>query len=416
MDLSDRPASASPLRGRPMELYDPRLLRLLTFLTRRQGWLSPTEISRDFRLDGEIVSKRTLHRWFLFLRARAALVYYPYPRANVLGLQDVLVRLHGLHEAAILGVMPFGSSFNAEVALGSGHPFVSQGYWVPGPAMTAFTEYWQTARDLGLVEEVDVFWSRNTHFLYSPFEQMIREGGVAELQGEVDNRHFETLVRRNLKEAHRVSVGDRVAESPLLVPLALERIWAHYSSKQVWKGIQEKGEEVLLAYGKSKLAHAVQRPGAALQLLQTQWSALLEHYDEVFLQPRVLFDWTQLRNAMWASFVLRPGSLDRMVEVAGQASRRSILVQLKPGLDLDERCHLLCFAPNDQLLALHEIVRKFHRGVEPPIVALQDRKATLNLFQAPFCKLDWRMFDPVSLEWRFDGGQYIEALKTMKPP
>ncbi|HKZ49035.1 MAG TPA: hypothetical protein VJ397_09680, partial [Thermoplasmata archaeon] len=247
-----------------------------------------------------------------------------------------------------------------------------------------------------------------------PFEQLIRVGGLAELQGEVDNHYFEALVRRNLNLPHQVVVGDRVAESPLMVPLALERIWAHYSSRQVWQGIQEKGEEALLVYGKGKLARAVQRPGAALRLLQTQWARLLENYDEVFLQPRVLFDWTQLRNSMWASFVLRPGSLDRMVEVAGQASRRSILVQLKPGLDLDERCHLLCFAPNDQLLELHEVVREFHRGVEPPVVALQDRKATLELFQPPFCRLDWRLFDPVNLEWRFDGARYLEALPGMK--
>ena len=207
MDLSDRPASASPLRGRPMELYDPRLLRLLTFLTRRQGWLSPTEISRDFRLDGEIVSKRTLHRWFLFLRARAALVYYPYPRANVLGLQDVLVRLHGLHEAAILGVMPFGSSFNAEVALGSGHPFVSQGYWVPGDALGAFREYWRAAHELGHVQRVDVFPAQNTHYIYSPFHETIRQDGTAEVAGELDNDYFEMLLTAHMREPFEVRLS-----------------------------------------------------------------------------------------------------------------------------------------------------------------------------------------------------------------
>jgi len=397
-----------------MELYDTRLMRLLTYLTRQQAWLSPTEISRGFRLDGEAVTKRTIHRWILFLREKASLKYYPYPKASVLGLQDVLVRIHGLRNPAILGVMPFGASFNAEVALGSVDPFISQGYWVPGPAMKRFREYWQAARDLGLAENVELFWCRNTHFLYSPFEHTINAQGVAELSGEVDNRHFVQLVSRNIRQPFDVHVGDLVAEAPLLVPLALERIWAHYSSQQVWEAIQETGAEALLAYGKAKLARVVQRPGAALRLLQQQWAALLEHYDEVFLQPRVLFDWTSVKNSIWASFVLRPGSVERIIEAAGKVSEHSILVQLKPGLELDERCHLLCFAPADQLLPLLAVVRESHQGKEPPVAALQDFKTTLDLFQAPFCKLDWRLFDPVNLEWRFGGEAYIDRLQELR--
>ena len=32
-----------------MQLFDPRLMKLLTFLTRRQAWLAPNEVSRDFK-------------------------------------------------------------------------------------------------------------------------------------------------------------------------------------------------------------------------------------------------------------------------------------------------------------------------------------------------------------------------------
>ena len=106
--------------------------------------------------------------------------------------------------------------------------------------------------------------------------------------------------------------------------------------------------------------------------------------------------------------------MERIIETAGRVSQHSILVQLKPGLELDERCHLLCFAPGDQLLPLLAIVREFHQGKEPPVVALQDRKTTLDLFQAPFCKLDWRLFDPVNLVWRFNGEGYVERLKGLR--
>jgi len=45
---------------------------------------------------------------------------------------------------------------------------------------------------------------------------------------------------------------------------------------------------------------------------------------------------------------------------------------------------------------------------------LQDRKATLDLFQAPFRKLDWRLFDPVNLGWQFDAERYLNSLQGLK--
>src|SRR5205823_13761110 len=97
-------------------------MKLLSFLTRKQAWLSPLEISNEFRLDGAKVSARTIHRWFSLLREKGGLVYYPYPRANVLGLADVLVTIHGLNDPRILGIVPFTASFNVECSLDRGEP------------------------------------------------------------------------------------------------------------------------------------------------------------------------------------------------------------------------------------------------------------------------------------------------------
>jgi hypothetical protein len=66
------------------------------------------------------------------------------------------------------------------------------------------------------------------------------------------------------------------------------------------------------------------------------------------------------------------------------------------------------------MLELLRIVSIFHRGREPPTVSLQDRKATLALFQPSYCRLDWRLFDPVDLSWHFEDEQYMEQLKTLK--
>ncbi len=151
-----------------MRLFDPRLMHLLSFLTRRQAWLSPRDTSRGFRLDGAKITARTVHRWFRFLPEKA-FVYYPHPRAN------------------LLGILPFASSFNVEVGLAAGEPFVSQGYWVPAPALDSFGDYWRAARDLALADDVDIFPCRNTHFIFSPFHELMNEEGIAEVRSPVDN-------------------------------------------------------------------------------------------------------------------------------------------------------------------------------------------------------------------------------------
>ena len=399
-----------------MRVVDPRILELLTFLTRRQAWLSPQEVSREFRLGGEAISARTVQRWFNFLRGHGGFVYYPYPRANRLGLQDVLVRVRGLRNPDVLGILPFASSFAVEVGLGDYEPFVSQGYWVPGHAMAAFRDYWRAAHDLGHVQRVDIFPSRNTHYIYSPFHQTIREDGTADIAETIDNRHFEMLLTAHLKEAFEVKLGDRIAASPLIIPTVVERIWAHCSSRQVWSEIRAKGEKRILAYGRRDLAKAAKKPGAAIQFLQAQWRDLLQHFDEVFLQPRVAFDWTSIKKAMFVSVVLRAGSVDEMVKAAVEISEHAIDTAFRPGLEPDGRCHVSAFIPSDQLMAVLGLVRAYHRGLEPPFVAAQDKKATLELFQPSYCKLDWRLFDPSTLKWGFDAEGYVERLKSLAKP
>src|SRR3990172_3826006 len=295
-----------------MQLFDPRLMELLSFLTKRQAWLSPYDISREFRVDGSKITARTVHRWFHFLRERGSFVYYPYPKANLLGLQDVLVRIHGLKNPSVLSILPFGASLNVEVTLGTGEPFVTQGYWVPGPALESFRDYWRAAGDLGLTDEVEILRCQNTHFIYSPFERTIAEDGTAGIRGPIDNKHFEALLRRNLRRPFEIRIGEQIGKSPLVLPLVVEHIWTYYSSRQVWQAIREAGEDRIREYVGGHLARSFERPGTALRLLQQQWSGLMRDYDAVFLQPRVLFDWTKVQNSLWVSVVLRVGSADKM--------------------------------------------------------------------------------------------------------
>ena len=50
---------------------------------------------------------------------------------------------------------------------------------------------------------------------------------------------------------------------------------------------------------------------------------------------------------------------------------------------------------------------------ELPVVSVQDEKATFDLFQKAFCRVDWRLFDPATVSWRFDGERYVGALNAL---
>ena len=129
----------------------------------------------------------------------------------------------------------------------------------------------------------------------------------------------------------------------------------------------------------------------------------------------MFFDWTRLRNVMFLSFVIKPGSVEGMIEAAVRASKRAIYTSFKPGAGYEPRCMITCLAPNDQIVPLLAVVREHHRGREPPVVSVQDCEATVAMFSPTFCKVDWRLFDPGTLSWEFYGEKYLEALKDLKP-
>ncbi len=390
-------------------------MKLLSFLTRRQAWLSPSEISKDFTLDGGKISPRTVQRWFRILRETGGLVYYPYPRANVLGLSDVLVTVHGLRNPAVLGILPFGASFSVEVGLDKGESFVRQGYWVPATAMREFGQFWKVAGDLDLLTNVEVYTSRNTHFIFSPFEDVTREDGAAIWSRPADNAYFKTLIRRQFLEPFEVRIGELISAAPLIVPLVLERLWEHYSSRQVWQAIEQRGMIRVLAHAKGLRARDLRKPGAALHLLQQQWDHLMQHFEDAFVQPRVYFDWPSLRNSAFLSVMMRAASSEAMLEGVCRMSERSIITTLRPSIKLDGRCYASCFLPSDQLAPVARIIGEYHSGDSPPLVTIQDRAATLEMFQPSFCKLDWSLFDPSHLSWNFGGDAYLERLKALKP-
>src|SRR5947199_10275175 len=194
-------------------------MKLLSFLTRKQAWLSPLEISNEFRLDGAKVSARTIHRWLLLLREKGVLVYYPYPRAIVLGLADVLVTIHGLNDPMILGIVPFSASFNVECSLDRGEPFVRQGYWVPINAMGEFREFWRSAREMGILREVEFYSSRNTHFIFSPFEDMTTQKESAVRTCLRNTSYFMTLIQKNFREPLEVTLKTHNSDAPLVILL-----------------------------------------------------------------------------------------------------------------------------------------------------------------------------------------------------
>ena len=397
-----------------LRVLDRDLLRLLSFLTRRQAWMSPPEISRTFRPDGRGVSERTLYRWFSILEEQLGLAYFPYPRMNLLGLADVHVRLKGVRSPAVMAAIPWGRSSWVEIGL-DGRPFLSEDYWIPGPALKSFREYWSAAKDLGLVSEVELLAVRNPHFFFSPFHEVVDEEGWVEIPGEMDNSYFVDLFRRHLEEPYAIRVGDWVKASPLVVPLVLEHLWRHCSSRQVWHAIRAKGDAHILRHAKGSLAKALLKKGHALQVLQRQWDDLVRHFNDVFLQPVVLLPLGLLRNSLIVTFTLRPESDEATVELARRVSGRSVVTVVMPEEGPEGRCRMWCTPPSEYVPAILRLIGEHHRGAKPPFVGIVDLNATRRATQPSFLGFDWQTFDAETFTWAFRGEAYIESLKGLKP-
>lgn len=52
-------------------------------------------------------------------------------------------------------------------------------------------------------------------------------------------------------------------------------------------------------------------------------------------------------------------------------------------------------------------------GPESAVVAVQNKQATLDLFQPALRKLEWGLFDPQTLPRGFDAERYAEQLKRL---
>ena len=141
----------------------------------------------------------------------------------------------------------------------------------------------------------------------------------------------------------------------------------------------------------------------------------MQHFGEAFVQPRISVDWPSLRNLTFLTVMMRASSSQTMLEGVLRMSERSIVTALGPSVELDGRCYVSCFLPSDQLAPVLRIVGEYHSEATPPLTAIQDRNATLELFQPNFCKLDWSLFDPSSLSWTFRGDDYVKRLRTLKP-
>ncbi len=374
--------------------------------------MSPPEVARTYKPDGRAISVMTLYRWYAMLEDKAGFSYFPYPRMNELDLAEVYVRIRGPRTPAVLGAVPFGHSFLAEVGL-DGRPFLSQEFWIPGPHLKAFKEYWRTAMDLRLIEGADLIPVRNTHYVFSPFHEIIREDGAAEIPAKVDNEHFERLLRHRLREPYDVQLSPRISAAPMIVPIVLEHLWRHWSSKRIWGAIRARKEADIRAYRKGPKSKDLRRPGAALRLLQRQWRELLARFDDLFLQPVVFWPPGLLSNCQILSFTLRPGGPERVVELAMRASRNSVTTAVMPETGPNGRCRIWCNAPSARLPTLLRLMNEFHQGAEPPVFGVVDLDATGRLAQPDFCGFDWRSFDPKGLGWRFDGQTYIERLKDL---
>ena len=98
-----------------LDYYHPKILEFLYELSKLDRYYSDRELSRRIRIQGEIVTSKTIRRWFDFLHS-TCFDYHPYIEIEKLGL-ELFYAFYPLKKGVIDS--PYSTYLNVSISLKS---------------------------------------------------------------------------------------------------------------------------------------------------------------------------------------------------------------------------------------------------------------------------------------------------------
>ncbi|MCD6590150.1 hypothetical protein J7K74_03125 [Candidatus Woesearchaeota archaeon] len=223
-----------------LDYYHPKILEFLYELSKLDRYYSDRELSRRIRIQGEIVTSKTIRRWFDFLHS-TCFDYHPYIEIERLGL-ELFYAFYPLKKGVIDS--PYSTYLNVSISLKSLKRVITQAYWIPVGNKDLMS---------GILPMVQSFYSKEV--IVGPLHRMIDRNGNIRVLDKLSMEQLESVKRvlSNLNRIEEPKMIKAVKRNPLIIPVAFEYDKEHWSSIEVWRQIYDKlGENAWKYFRKIK--------------------------------------------------------------------------------------------------------------------------------------------------------------------
>ncbi len=397
-----------------LQPYDPRLLEMMYQLTKHQKFMTPKEIASTITVQGKKVSERTVKRWFKWLKKNYYFTYHPGVRFNHLDLVSVWVFLHQVTNANLLDIIPYKVYVMHGLDFHKSKSCFFVRYFVPKKHLSDFRKFWKSARQKKLLDKYELFLSKQSSYIYSPFDSIVARDGNLVFPNTVNNSYFLNLF--NEFQKFEVKLHPSIAQNPLIVPIVIEHFKDHTSSKAIWKRLKNKCGEKAWDYIRPRKFSNKKRDGVAINFIQKTLKEFNENSDVFFNQMNVAYGPFYAReNNLNFVLTLRLKNKQRLLKFLEDLSEKTLYTLVSPHYK-DTQKILVDFITNNGKIydiienILHKYAAKFN------LVSINYSKSAPYWEGSAWLKLKYHeLFDPKETAWRFETKEYLSQLKLLSP-
>lgn len=389
-------------------VYDKNLMEFAYFLTRNQKYSDSIDIAEKLKVSGQKISDRTIRRWFDKLE-KGCFDYYPNIKVESLGLAPLYIVIEAPVEEDVFQIIPHRDYVTLGYTTTGFHKSVCLKYLIPPDSMKQFEEFWKRAKKGGVIRDYKIYPFYSSTDFYSPLHKVVQKNGELNFSkiGEFDNSHYTELFEKSLKNPLRPALSTHVLKNPLLVPVLLEYYREHWTRQKVWKSIRKKlGENVWNYLRKARK----QSDGVGLFMVQKTLRNLdNEYYEDFFQQIRVFYEpWLKKGVSYYGIFETQ--KKEGVAKLFEEVSKHCLMQTVYPIVGGGFMFYQLT---NGTEIA--DIIAEF-RKFDPDArfeMFWRDLKASSKYWDRNFLKMDYTLFDPETMTWKYEHEKYMKTLDSL---
>ena len=405
-----------------MGTFDENLLRMMHFLCSQKHYMNPKQISKGFKLSDKTVAEKTVRLWFKFLHGHR-FDYFLKPYYESLGLSPVFV-VCNLNED-MLKIFPQRTSIVVGNDAHRLEPVMKFLYVLPPHSLHDFRSLWEKAKSLGLVDYFEIFPIKTPFTFYSPFHKLLNKSGKINFpekaENEIDNTYFMKNFKFYLTKELKPKIHELVEADPLTIPIIMEHVREHHSSKGMWFAMKKSLGDNIWDYVQRRGVSNKKGDGVGIRLVQQTLRDLHNNFESFFVQPAVVYyPFYHGESVIFYLFVKLKNYKD-LPELANKISECSLSTTVYP-------------PTKGSVVGFHVITNRqqSHKIIGEIIQHYIDKTWKSKIIFEDFlkCQKYWsknsvywkkyymksaypQLFNPKTIEWKFDKSGYETMLERI---